>query len=108
MKLKNKQLWNDCVEKNRDPYGSAVIRYCKKWAELMELEISKGKTVYECANATSNQADTEGITGFMHGCALSTLSEVWEYGEDLRKWYNGEYNYNDDGVVNPAVITVKE
>lgn len=40
------------------------------------------------------------------GCAVSILSQCWEYGEYLRKWHNKEYGYDGDGVVNPAVMTV--
>lgn len=46
------------------------------------------------------------ITGFMYGCAVSILSQCWEYGEYLRKWHNKKYDYDGDGAVNPAVITV--
>lgn len=31
----------------------------------------------------------------------------WKYGEFLRKWHNGEYNYDGDGVVNPAILSIK-
>lgn len=26
--------------------------------------------------------------------------------EELRKWHNKEYNYEGDGVVNPAILTI--
>lgn len=55
---------------------------------------------------TSHDADTEGITGFMYGCAVNILAHVWEHGEELRRWHNGEYDYDGDGVVNPAILTV--
>ena len=42
----------------------------------------------------------------MYGCAVSILSQCWKYGEELRKWHNKEYNYDGDGVVNPAVLTI--
>lgn len=42
----------------------------------------------------------------MYGCAISILSQCWEYGEFLRKWHNGEYNYDGNGVVNPAVLSI--
>ena len=58
------------------------------------------------ADRLSREADTEGITGFMYGCAVSILSKCWVYGEYLRKWHNKEYGYDGDGVVNPAIMTV--
>lgn len=42
----------------------------------------------------------------MYGCAVSILSQCWEYGEYLRKWHNKKYDYDGGGAVNPAVITV--
>lgn len=44
----------------------------------------------------------------MYGCAVNILAQCWKYGEELRKWHNKEYNYNGNGVVNPAVLTIKK
>jgi len=41
-----------------------------------------------------------------YGCAVSILSQCWEYGEYLRKWHNKKYDYDGDGAVNPAIMTV--
>lgn len=77
----------------------------------VEAEIDKSNDVMKCfvdnADRLSREADTEGITGFMYGCAVSILSQCWEYGEYLRKWHNKKYDYDGDGAVNPAVITVR-
>ena len=97
------------VEVNsKDGYSFGVVKYVKRWAELMEKEIENGLKVFDIADRTSSEADTEGITWFMYGCAVSVLSQYWEYGEELRRWHNGEYNYEGDGVINPAIITVKD
>ena len=107
MKLKNKEGWEQFVAINNDTYGSGVVRYAERWANMMEQEMESGKSLIEIANATSHKADTEGITGYMYGCAVSILSQVWEYGEELRKWHNKEYDYEGNGTVNPAIITIK-
>ncbi len=62
---------------------------------------------WDIAEKTSHAADNEGITGFMYGCAVSILAHCWKHGEELRKWHNGEYKYDGDGVVNPAILTIK-
>ena len=62
------------------------------------------KVIVDNADKLSHEADTEGITGYMYGCAVSILSQCWKYGEYLRKWHNKEYNYDGDGVVNPAIF----
>lgn len=64
------------------------------------------KAIVDNAGKLSHEADIEGITGFMYGAAVSILSQCWIYGEYLRKWHNKEYNYNGDGVVNPAIIKI--
>ena len=107
MKLKNKEGWEKFVAINNDPYGSGVVRYAERWANMMEQEMESGKSLIDIADATSNKADTEGITGYMYGCAVSILSQVWERGEELRKWHNKEYGYEGNGTVNPAIITIK-
>ena len=42
----------------------------------------------------------------MYGVAVQILSMEWEYGEYLRKWHNKEYDYEGEGAVNPAILTV--
>ena len=107
MKLKDEDGWNQAIEANKESsYGMGVIRFAIKWADLMEERIADGETVFDCAEAMADKADTEGITGFMYGCAVRILVQVWQYGEDLRKWHNDKYAYKGNGVVNSAVITV--
>ena len=109
MKIKEqkKQAYDHFVEINsNDSYSYMVVTFMRRWADLMEAEIESGKTIPEVADKTCDEADTEGITGFMYGCVVSALADFWEYGEDLRVWHNSEYNYNGDGVVNPAVLTI--
>lgn len=91
---------------SKDFYSLGVVTYMKRWAELMEKEIANGAKLVDIADKTSHEADIEGITGFMYGCAVSALSQFWEHGEELRRWHNKEYNYEGDGVVNPAIITI--
>lgn len=91
---------------SKDFYSLGVVNYVRRWAELMERDIANGAKVVDIADGTSREADTEGITGYMYGCAVSALSRFWEHGEELRKWHNKEYNYEGDGVVNPAIITI--
>jgi hypothetical protein len=107
MIVKEHKLYEDWKTKNSDPYGACTFRYAEKWADLMEKEIEKGANIKDVADSLSHKADTEGITGFMYGAAVSILSQCWEYGEELRKWHNKEYGYEGEGTVNPAMITIK-
>ena len=110
MKIKSnmEKEFEKCIEVNsHDCYSKGVIDYMIRWADMMEKCISNGENINDIAKKTSHEADTDGITGFMYGCAAHLLSRFWEYGEDLRKWHNKQYGYEGDGVVNPAVFTVR-
>ena len=113
MKLKTGSLekWVDA----QDPYGGAVISYAERWAEMMESRMEKGEKLEDVANECSNEADTEGITGFMYGAAVSVLASCWEHGEELRRWHNlkaqirdeGEKANESGGVLNPALLNIE-
>lgn len=114
MTLKDADGWQKAVESNTDGYGSGVIRYAELWARLMESRLASGESISSSAEEMSHLADNEGITGFMYGCAVSILSSVWAYGEELRRWNNlttqlgheGEKANESVGVLNPAVLSV--
>lgn len=108
IELSDPDYWNETKRINADDgYGMATIEYSENWAKLMQKEISHGKTLAECAEKTSFELGFLGITGFMYGISVNILSHCWKYGEELRKWHNKEYNYDGDGVVNPAIINLK-
>mgnify|MGYP005841759513 CR=1 FL=1 len=94
---------------NGQEYGLAIFRFAERWARLMEAELAEGKTLSDIASATADEADIEGISGFMYGAAVCELANAWKHGEALRQWHNGEYNVPSDakGVVNPAILTIK-
>jgi hypothetical protein len=114
MKIKNVELWEEYKKNNSEGYGKAIIDFAERWANLMEKEIEKGLLVDEMANRTSHEADTEGITGFMYGAAVQTLSGVWHWGEQLRHWHNldtqignkGEKANKEGKVLNPALLNI--
>ena len=113
MKIVNgkEQEYREWFDKNSDSYGGACFTYAERWAEMLEDMIEKSdkdpmQVIVDNAESCSYKADEEGITGFMYGIAVGILSQCWEYGEYLRKWHNKEYNYEGDGVVNPAIMTI--
>lgn len=108
IKVGKEKEYKKFVEINsKDFYSRGVVDYMEKWATLMEKEIENGSKIENIADRTGRIADTAGITGFMYGCAVNALSHLWEYGEELKKWHNKEYNYEGEGVVNPAILGVK-
>ena len=115
MQLRDTNGWRKTVNANQDPYGKAAVDFAEQWANIMEERMAGDETVLpSIAKQASHDADTEGITGFMYGCAVSILSQVWEYGEALRRWHNldtqikneGERANASGGVLNPALLKI--
>jgi hypothetical protein len=110
------------VEMNsKDGYSKGVVDYAEAWADLMEKAIGAQTisnaiehTIRSVAKDTSHEADTDGITGYMYGAAVSALSRFWEHGDVLRAWHNRQYVSEEKateadktgGVVNPAIVTI--
>lgn len=120
--VSDQEKWHTWVTQNTDAYGRAAIKYAARWARISEdklysvdIDLSQLSNTDEVVNgiirdnlqAASNEADTEGITGFMHGAAVAALVDSWRWGEVLRRWHNKEWGAEDtEGVVNPAVLTI--
>lgn len=116
MKIKDgmQAKFDEAKANNSDPYGACTYRFLERWADLMEEKMANGEKLEDIARKTSHEADTEGITGFMYGCAVSVLSHVWEHGEKLRRWSNLDLQLNHEGekanetggVLNPALLSL--
>lgn len=112
--LIDEAAWNTGLSSNTDSYGAAVYRYADAWARVMEAHVSAGQTIEQCAKDDSSTADTEGITGFMYGCAVAILCRCWIHGEALRRWHNHDTQIGNEGdeanetgtVLNPAVLSI--
>lgn len=114
MIVKDAKAWNEWVEVNQEPYGRAVFEYAERWADMMEAKMAEGAKLEDIAKECSREADTEGITRFMYGCAVSILAICWEHGEKLRRWHNLDIQICDEGeranergsVLNPACLRI--
>jgi hypothetical protein len=88
-KRRNEAAWVRWKIKNLDgDYGETVLRYASRWASIMDQY--PGKEVVDFADKASHDANLEGITGFMHGAAVSILCSCWERGEELAAWRNND------------------
>ena len=87
MKIKSgkEKEYQEYKERNLDDYGKPIIIFSEKWAELMEKEISTGKTIGEVYDKKPKM----GLSGFQVECAVIGLCNFWEHGDDLRRvWYS--------------------
>lgn len=70
-----------------DDYKLGILMYTQRWARLMELELSEGKTLAEIWRTLSDEADLEGMSGAAITMATSLLIAVWIHGEELGQLY---------------------
>ena len=113
--IKDKELWQKCLDANvDDKYGTEINRFSAAWAHIMEKKMEAGAKLEDIVKESDREANTEGITGFMYGAAVSTLAGVWEHGDRLRRWHNVDIQIHDEGekansegrVLNPAILNV--
>lgn len=122
MHIVDQDYWDKGLAANKDPYGHRCFTYAEDWANLLEKRIPANATsaevtriVVDHARNDSATADTDGITGFMYGAAVSILSRVWKWGDELRRWHNldiqigneGERANASGGTLNPALLSTK-
>lgn len=109
--------------KNTDPYGACIYRYAERWMALMEERFNaRGNAAVtiedflkEHASKLSQEADVEGISGFMYGAAANIIAHTWTYGESFRRRYNldtqigneGEKANESGGTLNPALLNIR-
>ena len=88
-----KWVWAENKLINNDGYGTATIRYAEIWAKLMQKEMRNGaKLTKELAKQTSERADIEGITGFMHSIATNLLVTDWAHGAEFGILFSYDQN----------------
>ena len=117
---KEEQYANYQEVNKRSPYANRCVKFGEDWANLMEKEIAVrpmedvGAVIFDCAQRTCDQADYDGITGFMYSAGLAGIAEFWVHGDIIRRWHNGQYLSEDDAkkandagkTVNTAIFTI--
>jgi hypothetical protein len=107
------EQYKSYVETNsKDPYSHEVVLYAERWAELMEEALKNSETLPSMWKYLSHRADTDGVTGFMYGCAVEALARYWIHGDELRQLHNREYGVSEEkaqgGTVNPAILKMNK
>ena len=96
------KVWEDA---NKDSYGSCCVQVAKRVMELMDdgAEIKSHDLICKA----DDDIKAGGITMFMASCVARMVIECHDKGEQFRKDWNKDYNHDGEGIVNPAVITIK-
>jgi len=98
-----KSEWEDCKEKNsQDDYSKACIDSA---IEVMTA-LEDGEEVHKAHDKMYGH----GLSGFMAGCVAQMVSRFSPRGEEFKDFWNKQFGVDEkaDGVVNPAVLTIKE
>lgn len=77
------KTWKD--NNANDGYGARIFSYAEDWANELEKIMEENgidqndpiavlQTIIDSAASASHKCDTDGITGFMYGAAVTTLS----------------------------------
>ena len=109
MPIINKELYDEFVKNNSsDAYGNACVRVAKRVMEILDEE-SGDFDAHELICRADEEVNVGGITGFMAGCIACLVFEVHSRGNEFKTKWNKLYGYSDkEGVVNPAVVTIKD
>lgn len=88
MIVRNKEIYLNWKKINvGNGYGFDIFDFCEKWANLMEEEIEKGKSIEDVADKTSEIVGRKEISNTMFDSALNILYKCWIHGYDLESWF---------------------
>lgn len=124
MPITDMEKWNEWEENNTDSYGGACVKVAEEVMRLLDEDDTPLREGYYPDVHTPHgiicKADENvkagGITGFMAGAVAAMVSQCHSRGEEFRRIWNREQQINDEvdkaneegGVLNPALLTVKE
>lgn len=107
MPVTNTEKWQTWKDNNQDAYGGCCVKVAEKAMEMLDKEGGE-IDCHDLICRADKEAEAGGITGFMAGAVASMINQCHSRGEEFRKAWNAGYNVtSDEGVVNPAILTLK-
>jgi len=91
-----------------DPYAKAILDVARKTMEIIDKEPQQEIDANELIRQADKELD-EGITGNMAGYIAVLVSKYHERGDEFKKSWNKHWgNETAKGIINPAIITLKD
>lgn len=92
LSVNDDEAWQRIVDINDDPYGARTVKYASDVGRILQARYESRDNVAHSMQAVLCQdlgdietlADDDGITGYMHHCAISLLCKYWTHGQDLQ------------------------
>ena len=114
MPITNQEAWNNHVAINQSEYGKACVDVARRAMELLDEEPGEFDP-HDIISRADDEAlgEDSGITGFMAGAVASMISQCHSRGKEFQEVWNAQYDgmggeeaQENDGVINPALMTV--
>ena len=107
MPIINQEKWDIYVSKNKDSYGKACVDTARRVMEILDEE--KDFDTHEIIGRADKEVEAGGLTGFMAGAVAEMISICYSRGDEFKKKWNKDWgDENNKGVINPAILTIKE
>lgn len=98
MKKGQEKLWRTFVDENSSTvYERQIVEFTIKWVTRMEEAISKKASWQKVLEEVYNNLEHFNVDYVQRNEALSILTRVWVYGEELRRYHNSRFSYEGDG-----------
>ncbi len=93
--------YEEYVKKNQDDYGNAII--------IAGAQVGKSLSERKSCKEAHDKMYGFDLTGFMAGSVAQAITYFHPRGEEFKKFWNKKFDVEDvEGVVNPAILTIKE
>jgi len=107
MPITNQKRWDSYVSKNKDSYGKCCVDVARQVMKILD-EVEDFDT-HKLIIQAEKEIGENGITGFMAGAIASMVVHCHSRGEEFKKEWNKSYgDEKREGVINPALITLKK
>ena len=109
MSIAKQEDWEKWVTQNTDPYGKSCVDVAREVMRLLDTPEYQDFDPHRIVCEADKNTKAGGITGFMAGCVAQMVSHCHSRGEEFKKKWNEQYDDKPrEGVINPAIVTLKE